>query len=233
MFSCFLQRLGTAAASALLFALGLGCNEATVSGSEQQLMTTHKMTFQGRELHYLEAEFGEGTEPTILLLHGASFSSQTWADLGTLEVLAGAGHHVIALDLPGFGQSTGPSPENPAAFLDRLLDQFGVNRIALLSPSMSGAYAIPFLLAHPERVSHFLPVAPVGIQRNLDALRLIEVPTLALWGGEDRLISTDVGRQLTAAMPNAELRVFPAAPHPCYLEATEAFHRAVLDFLAD
>jgi pimeloyl-ACP methyl ester carboxylesterase len=185
MFSCFLQRLGTAAASALLFALGLGCNEATVSGSEQQLMTTHKMTFQGRELHYLEAAFGEGTEPTILLLHGASFSSQTWADLGTLEVLAGAGHHVIALDLPGFGQSTGPSPENPAAFLDRLLDQFGVNRM------------------------------------------------LALWGGEDRLISTDVGRQLTAAMPNAELRVFPAAPHPCYLEATEAFHRAVLDFLAD
>ena len=195
-------------------------------------MTTHTMTFEGREIHYLEAGSGADAEPTVLLLHGASFSSQTWADLGTLEVLAGAGHHVIALDLPGFGRSTGPSPENPAAFLDRLLDQLGVDRIALLSPSMSGAYAIPFLVEHTERVSHFFPVAPVRVQRNLDALRFIEVPTLALWGGGDHLIPVEVGERLTSAMPNAELRVFPGAPHPCYLEATDEFHDAILDFLA-
>lgn len=36
----------------------------------------------------------------VLLLHGVKYSAQTWQDLGTLSLLAGAGYRVAAVDLP-------------------------------------------------------------------------------------------------------------------------------------
>jgi hypothetical protein len=38
---------------------------------------------------------------TILLLHGRSFKSETWQNLGTMHLMAGIGHLVVAVDLPG------------------------------------------------------------------------------------------------------------------------------------
>jgi abhydrolase domain-containing protein 14 len=37
----------------------------------------------------------------ILLLHGQSFKSETWQNLGTMHLMAGIGHLVVAVDLPG------------------------------------------------------------------------------------------------------------------------------------
>ena len=48
------------------------------------------------------------SEKTVLLLHGAAFSSQTWVSVvPTIATLAAAGHHVIAIDLPGYGKTRG------------------------------------------------------------------------------------------------------------------------------
>jgi pimeloyl-ACP methyl ester carboxylesterase len=224
--------MGTAGNLSLLFLLTLACSGPAVTDSQQTPMTTRTIGFENRRIHYLEAGAKAAGEPSVVLLHGARFSSQTWADLGTLDTLAGAGFHVVAPDLPGFGKSTGDPPADRAGFFRGLLDELGLQKIALLSPSMSGSYAIPFLLEYPDRVTHFLPVAPVGIPANIAALRRLEVPTLALWGETDHIVPVTVGQQLAAAMPNAELRVFAGAPHPCYLDATREFHEAILEFLA-
>ena len=37
----------------------------------------------------------------VVLLHGASSSSQVWNDLKTMHLIAAMGHQAIAVDLPG------------------------------------------------------------------------------------------------------------------------------------
>ncbi|NET60630.1 MAG: alpha/beta hydrolase, partial [Symploca sp. SIO2E6] len=56
------------------------------------------MTIQGTKIHYLAV--GATTAKTVLLLHGASFSAQTWQEIGTLQLLAQKGYQGIAVDLP-------------------------------------------------------------------------------------------------------------------------------------
>ena len=38
---------------------------------------------------------------TVLLLHGQSFTSETWTEIRTLQMLGGMGHRAVAVDLPG------------------------------------------------------------------------------------------------------------------------------------
>ena len=52
-------------------------------------------------MFYREAGPVNGEKETVLLLHGKAFSSATWAQLDTIQILAAAGHRALAVDLPG------------------------------------------------------------------------------------------------------------------------------------
>lgn len=52
-------------------------------------------------MHYLQAKPKGPYNMSVLLLHGQSFSSETWNSLGTLKMLAAFGYNSIAVDLPG------------------------------------------------------------------------------------------------------------------------------------
>lgn len=58
---------------------------------------------QDVNIHYLEA--GETNANSVLFLHGASFSAQTWKEIGTLKLLVEEGFRAVAIDLPGYGNS--------------------------------------------------------------------------------------------------------------------------------
>ena len=161
-----------------------------IETNERQLVLAEK------KVHYLEA--GDSAFPTVLLLHGARFSSETWRELGTIELVAAAGYHVLALDLPGYGRSQ-TSPIEPTNFLVEAMDALSVEKAFVVSPSMSGQFSFPLVTRNPDKVLGFVPVAPGGINRYKSALRKVSVPALVLWGENDKIIPVGVGRSRRGA----------------------------------
>ncbi|XP_032857917.2 protein ABHD14A [Tyto alba] len=173
--------------------------------------------------------------PDVLFLHGQAFTSKTWEALGTLALLAGEGYRAVAIDLPGYGDS--PSAETVAtaqgrvAFLDRVLQELGLRRPVLVSPSMSGRFALPFLLARGDWLAGFVPIAPVGTKDYAaEQYRRVQTPTLILYGDRDTRLGAQALQSLRH-LPEHRLAVVSGAGHACYLDKPEDFHQALLGFL--
>ena len=103
-----------------------------------------------------------GDGPPVVLLHGLGATKASF--LPTLGALAPR-HRVIAIDLPGFGDSVKPiaAAYDPAFFASSvvaLLDALEYEQAALVGNSMGGRVAIEVGLAHPDRASALALLAP-------------------------------------------------------------------------
>jgi pimeloyl-ACP methyl ester carboxylesterase len=61
--------------------------------------------------------------------------------------------------------------------------------------------------------------------------RSIEVPTLILWGREDRLVPVGLGHRLANTIPGSRIEVLPGVGHVPQFEQPEETRRLVLEFL--
>lgn len=211
--------------AALVPSAPAGAKEAEITASG---ITPFDLEIEGQAIHGRAA--GPKAGAPVLLLHGAAFDSGTWEQLGTLALLAGGGFRAVAVDLPGFGGSKG-AQFDPGHFLEKLLPALSIGRPVIVSPSMSGRFSFPYLLAHPERVAGFVPVAPVGAVEYAARLRKSPVPALVVWGEHDSVFPTSQARPLADAFVDARVLVLPAARHPAYLDQPELFHRELVDFV--
>jgi len=95
-------------------------------------------------------ERGEG--PALLLLHAGIAHRRMWDE--QLEPLAAAGHRVLALDLPGFGEAAaGPGPVAHWEDVVETMDALGVERAALVGNSFGASVALRVAALHPRRVA--------------------------------------------------------------------------------
>lgn len=187
-----------------------------------------KERFGQCDVHYIEA--GEPGGREVILLHGMKFSARTWQEVGTLERLAEAGCHGLALDLPGFGDS--PACETgPARLLCDFLARKKCERPVLVGPSMGGRISLEFALDHPRLLGGLVLVGAVGVQENRERLGDITLPTLIVWGGEDAISPLANGELLSREIGGSSLFVIDGAPHPCYLEQPDQWHRELIRFL--
>jgi pimeloyl-ACP methyl ester carboxylesterase len=138
--------------------LGVGFLAAVAPpGGEGRLRLRRARTSAG-SISTIEA----GTGDPVLLIHGLGATKASF--LPTLGALART-HRAIALDLPGFGDSTKPllAPYD-APFFARavlaLVDELGAHRVDLVGNSMGGRVAIEVGLEHPERVRRLVLLAP-------------------------------------------------------------------------
>lgn len=103
------------------------------------------------------------------------------------------------------------------------------------------------LYAHPERQTNQGHVAPeveakqralvhrvIGPPRDPEleqAMRSLEVPTLVLFGTEDRLTPPELGRIYRDILPNCQFTIVYDAAHAIYADRPEAFAAVVTDFI--
>jgi pyruvate dehydrogenase E2 component (dihydrolipoamide acetyltransferase) len=116
---------------------------------------------QGIKVRYSRQGSPDGK--TVVLLHGFGGDLDNW--LFNVTPLAAVAD-VVALDLPGHGQSDialpGPSVEALAGFVAAFLDQLGIGRAHLVGHSLGAAVAAQLALDHPERVAGLVLIAPAG-----------------------------------------------------------------------
>jgi abhydrolase domain-containing protein 14 len=137
----------------------------------------------------------------------------------------------VAIDLPGTGKSPGWRVD-PQTFLLDLIGQLDIGRPVVLSPSRSGNVAFPLILEHPDKVSGFIGIAPVGAKEYASRLKQSPVPALIVWGELDSLFPPSLAQTLAASFKKAEVVILPKARHPAYLDQPKLFHEALLKFLA-
>jgi pimeloyl-ACP methyl ester carboxylesterase len=117
-------------------------------------------TVATRRLRISTMEAGEG--PPVLALHGLGGTKGSF--LPTLAALADR-FRVIAMDLPGFGDSDKPigAPYDPRFFarsvLD-VLDALALKRAHVVGNSLGGRIALEVGLRTPERVDRLVLLAP-------------------------------------------------------------------------
>lgn len=194
------------------------------------VIKTQQFNCKGHPIHTLQS--GPDAGPLILLLHGKMFKAATWQETGTLTKLADTGYRAVALDMPGFGNSPAADIE-PTEILKAAINQASHDRAILLGPSMGGRIALEFTLSYPNLVSGLVLVGTVGVQENKERLEEISLPCLAVWGEEDTISPLANGNLLHQEIKDAELAVIPGAPHPCYLDHSDKWHKILLRFLED
>ena len=109
----------------------------------------------GLKIFYREA--GPAHAPTLLLLHGFPSAGHMFRDL--IPLLAER-FHLVAPDLPGFGQSDMPSRDsfkytfdNLAAAISRFTEVIGQRRFAIYIFDYGAPVGLRFAAKHPERIT--------------------------------------------------------------------------------
>jgi pimeloyl-ACP methyl ester carboxylesterase len=190
---------------------------------------TCSVVIEHAQVHFLAA--GPETAPAVVLLHGASFSSATWQEIGTIDFLLAAGFRVVSVDLPGFGASE--ATEIPSTkWLRKLLTALSIESPVIISPSMSGRFSFPLAIDYPHVPAALVFIAPVGVPRYIDQLSAVKCPSLVVWGENDKLIPLEHADKLAGVLVNSQKLIIAGAGHAAYMEKTDEFHQALRAFLA-
>jgi pimeloyl-ACP methyl ester carboxylesterase len=110
---------------------------------------------EGLEIFYREA--GPRNAPTVLLLHGFPSSSHMFRNL--IPMLAD-NYHVVAPDLPGYGESSAPpvsdfdySFERLATVTATFTETLSISSYALYLSDIGSSVGFRLAVMHPERVT--------------------------------------------------------------------------------
>jgi pimeloyl-ACP methyl ester carboxylesterase len=127
--------------------------------------TSRSVLANGLTHHVLE--WDGGGRGTVLCLHG--FLDLSWAFHQVAPALARAGHHVVAPDLRGHGQTERVGRGGYYHFMDYVLDVADLadalarDSLALVGHSMGGSIAAYFAGAFPERVWRVVVLEGLGL----------------------------------------------------------------------
>lgn len=129
---------------------------------QQADLNTKRLTVGDLSIHYYQGGPSDGE--TILMVHGFGASKDNWLRLARHFT---EGYQVIALDLPGFGDSSKPyasydigtQVERLAAFTQALQ----IKKLHLIGSSMGGHISALYAARYPEQILSLALLANAGI----------------------------------------------------------------------
>ncbi|MDO8306798.1 MAG: alpha/beta fold hydrolase [Actinomycetota bacterium] len=135
-----------------------------------------QVTLNGRDIAYRDLP---GAGVPILLVHGIGSSRLSWGDVP--DRIAASGRRVIAMDLPGHGDSSrGPGDYSLGAMacaVRDLLDHLGIARVHLVGHSLGGGISMQFIYQYPERVDALVLESSGGLgEEAFSGLRAAALP---------------------------------------------------------
>jgi pimeloyl-ACP methyl ester carboxylesterase len=139
--------------------LGVGLLAATSGSADPGRLSFGRIATAEHEIAYCEAGIG----PPLVCLHGLGGTKASF--LPTLAALAPEGNRVIAIDLPGFGDSDKPhaAPFDAPWYADvvtGILDALGLETASFAGNSMGGRIALELGMCDAERVDSLVLLAP-------------------------------------------------------------------------
>jgi pimeloyl-ACP methyl ester carboxylesterase len=119
-------------------------------------------------------ELGEG--PPLVFVHGLIERWTQWVE--QLSTFADK-HRVIAMDLPGFGDSPMPAEKisisGYARMIEKLLDVLQLSAAAFVGHSMGGFTSVELAINFPERVQRLVLISPAGLSTYNNSRNLLLV----------------------------------------------------------
>ncbi|MEZ4709549.1 MAG: alpha/beta hydrolase [Caldilineaceae bacterium] len=111
----------------------------------------------------------EGRDPAFLLVHGLSSNSRTWRQVA--DLLAAAGHRVVAVDQRGHGRSDKPAEGYDFATVTddllRLMQRLELDRPLVAGQSWGGNVVLELGARHPDSVRGLMLVDGGYIEMQL------------------------------------------------------------------
>jgi pimeloyl-ACP methyl ester carboxylesterase len=182
----------------------------------------------GRKVFYREIE---GTKTPVLFLHGKRFTSQDWLGQKVIDKLAALGHRVIALDLPGYGQSDELNGLSFSDFFTEVETKLNLDNFYLVGPSFGGKIALERAIKGDHKLSGLVVIAPAEVDNYLHVIHKVHIPVLIVWGEEDKVVPVEYASRLAAVLPQREVHIIRSRGHTCYFEEPELFADIVINFL--
>ncbi len=137
---------------------------------------TRRVPIDGRDVSVVDSGDISPPAPPLLFLHGLGGIWQNW--LLNLPAFMGT-HRVVAVDLPGFGQSEMPAGKislpSVAHTVDALCGELGLEEPVVVGNSMGGFVGAELAVSFPTRVSKLVLVAAAGLSTEY----LLREPLLA------------------------------------------------------
>lgn len=103
-------------------------------------------------IYYAQFDDGRKDEPPVILIHGAGSSHLFWP----AEIRRMPGQRVLAIDLPGHGNSSGTAQQTISAYADQLVEflaALGLYQAVFVGHSMGGAVALDLAVRKPTHVA--------------------------------------------------------------------------------
>src|SRR2546425_5510160 len=150
-------------------------------------MESRTISVEGLRVRVLDESVSRPTGDPVVLIHGVGGWAENWR--AVMRLLAESGRRVLALDLPGFGESERPGRvryfASGDAFYPRFvlgaMDALGIDRAHLGGQSMGGSIVLMTAITAPERIRSMVLIAPGGFRREVALyLRLCSLPGMGL-----------------------------------------------------